>query len=213
MIGSSWGSGAGSPLCSVSPPNISGFGLRLGRFFLFAFFTLLGRGSGLFRGLVGFDFSYCLRLPIRIGVSEDKLTVASPYACFGHFFVELVVVDLDTVLDHVDHIFGLACAGHAMDTPGFAHVGNSLACIMVAARHIRRRVLGEKLQYLLGAILDTNSASGAGFRIDHRHVVFHVNSVERACYFTVAEANASEIALVRAAERYRRGLASVKPDV
>ena len=41
----------------------------------------------------------------------------------------------------------------------------------------------------------------------------HVNSVERACYFTVAVTNAAEIALVRAAKRYRGRLTSVKPDV
>ena len=73
--------------------------------------------------------------------------------------------------------------------------------------------LGRSCRYLFGAGLNANAASSAGFWIDHRHVVFHVNSVERACYFTVAVTNASEIALVRAAKRYRGRLASVKPDV
>ena len=73
--------------------------------------------------------------------------------------------------------------------------------------------LGRSCRHLLGAGLDADTASGAGFRIDHRHVVFHVNGVERACDFAVAVTDAREIALVRAAKRYRGGLASVKSNV
>ena len=100
-----------------------------------------------------------------------------------------------------------------MNAPGLTHVGHSLACIMVAARNVRHRILGKELQDLFGAGLDANTASGAGFRIDHRHVVFHVNGVERARHFTVAVTDTREVALVRAAERYRSGLASVKTNV
>ncbi len=196
-----------------SPLTISGSGLRFCGFFFFAFFDLLGSGCGFFRSLVRFDFGYCLRLPLRIGISEDKLTVAGPNRGFGHFFVNLFIVYLDAVLDHIDHILGLSCAGHAMDTPGTAYVRNSLACIMVAARDIRNRVLGEKLQHLLGAGLNANTASGAGIRIDHGHIVLHVNGVKRARYFTVTVTDTREIALVRAAKRYGRGLAGVKTNV
>ena len=100
-----------------------------------------------------------------------------------------------------------------MDAPGLAHIGHSLARIVVAARNVRHRILGEELQYLFGAGLNANTASGAGFRIDNRHVVFHVNGVERARHFAVAVADTREVTLVRAAERYCRALASVKTDI
>lgn len=196
-----------------SPLTISECDLRFGGFFVFALFALLGSGSGFLRSLVGFDFGYCLGLPLRIGISEDELSIASPYTCFGHFFADLFIVDLNAVLDHVDHILGLSCAGHAMDAPGTAYVCDSLACIVVAARDIRNRILGEELQHLLGAGLNANTASGAGLRIDHGHIVLHVNSVKRARHFTVAVTDTGEVALVRAAERYGRGLASVKTNV
>ncbi len=100
-----------------------------------------------------------------------------------------------------------------MDTPGTANVRDSLACIVVAARDIRDRILGEELQNLLGAGFHANAASGAGLRIDHGHIVLHVNGVKRARYFTVAVTDTGEVALVRAAKRYGRSLAGVKANV
>ena len=100
---------------------------RLGCFFFRGLFHLLGGRSGLFRSLVRLYFRNRLSLALGIGVSEDKLAVASSHTRFGHFFIELVVIDFYAVLDHVDHIFGLSRAGHAMNAAGFAHIAHRLA--------------------------------------------------------------------------------------
>ena len=84
---------------------------------------------------------------------------------------------------------------------------------MVAARNIRDRILKKQLQDLFGTCLNANATTGAGFRIDHRHIVFHVDSVERARGFTVTVTDAREIALIGTAKRYRSSLATVKPNV
>ena len=89
----------------------------------------------------------------------------------------------------------LALALHAADAACFADLVDSSTLVLAGAGNFNVLVIGNELDYLLRAGIDTRTAADALFAIDLCYAVNNIHCAELASVNAVAEADAGEAAI------------------